>query len=211
MAIFYRILFFIIGLMILTFGVSLTIVANVGAGAWDALNVGLSKTFGLTVGNWVMIVAAILMVINAFLHRRKPELLAVLLLFTVGPMIDVWMLYVLNGWSPDAYMAKMIGFLLGLVIIGFGAAIYLQAKFPLLPIDNFMMGIKKRFNLNITAAKTATELFALVLALLAGGPIGVGTLIVTFAIGPIINFFFPPFERLFQKMLASTELKKEQF
>ncbi|ALC92373.1 hypothetical protein AM500_23340 [Bacillus sp. FJAT-18017] len=204
MAFFYRTSFFIIGLIILTFGVSLTIVADVGAGAWDALNVGLSETFGLTVGNWVMIVAAILMVVNAFLHKKKPELLAFVLLFSVGPMIDVWLLFVLNEWTPEKLTVKMIGFLAGLVIISIGAAIYLQAKFPLLPIDNFMMGIKNRFNISITIAKTATELLALMLALLVGGPIGIGTLIVTFAIGPIIDLFYPIFERIFYKLMAAS-------
>lgn len=208
MALFYRFMFFFIGLMILTFGVCMTIVADFGAGAWDALNVGLSNKIGLSIGRWVMIVGAILIVVNAFLHQSKPELLAIGIILATGTLIDMWMFLALGGFEPANLKDKLGMFLAGIVVIGLGAAIYLQAKFPLIPIDNLMMGIKKRLNVSIMTAKTIGEVIALVLALIFSGPIGIGTLIITFAIGPVIQIFYPPFEKLLNRLLASAGNKE---
>lgn len=51
-------------------------------------------------------------------------------------------------------------------------------------------------------AKTIGEIVALIPALLLKGPIGVGTIIIIFAVGPFIQLFFPFFEKLMQKLDA---------
>ncbi|WP_059172490.1 YitT family protein [Bacillus sp. FJAT-27445] len=209
MALFYRFSFFFIGLIILTFGVCMTIVADFGAGAWDALNVALTELVGLSIGRWVMIVGAILIGVNAFLHKSRPEFLAIGIIFAIGSMIDLWMFLFLGGWEPSGLIEQLSMFLSGIIVIGIGAALYLQPKFPLNPIDNLMMGIKKRMNVNIMTAKTIGELIALILALILSGPIGLGTLIITFAIGPVIQLFYPPFEKLLNRLLASTKKRPE--
>jgi len=204
MALFYRILFFIIGLTILSFGVSMTIKAGLGTGAWDALNVGLSETVGLTPGSWVVIVGIVLIFVNAALVKRRPDIAAVITLLITGVLIDFWILRVFEDLVVIGYMKQLVVFLLGMVTLSMGLAIYLQPKFPLIPIDNFMMALRERFGLNLMVAKTLGELVALSAAFIFKGPIGIGTLIVTFAIGPLIQFFFPFFEKLLNKLVAST-------
>ena len=204
MALFYRILFFIIGLTILSFGVSMTIKAGLGTGAWDALNVGLSETVGLTPGSWVVIVGIVLIFVNAAMVKRRPDIAAVITLLITGVLIDFWILRVFEDLVVIGYMKQIVVFLLGMVTLSMGLAIYLQPKFPLIPIDNFMMALRERFGLNLMVAKTLGEVVALSAAFIFKGPIGIGTLIVTFAIGPLIQFFFPFFEKLLNKMLAST-------
>jgi uncharacterized membrane protein YczE len=202
MAFLYRLLFFIIGLFIMTFGVCLTIKADLGAGAWDALNVALTNRVGLTIGTWVMIAGGVLIIVNAILLKRWPELLSVITFVVIGSMIDFWMNHVFDIWQGGQFIVKLGALILGLAIIGFGASIYLQAKFPLNPIDNFMMAIKKRLSVNLMVAKTIGEIVALIPAILLKGPIGIGTIIITFAVGPFIQIFFPYFEKIMQKLQA---------
>ena len=71
MALFYRSLFFFLGIFILTFGICLTIKAELGVGAWDALNVALTEWIGLTIGTWVIIDGAVLLFVNAILLKKK--------------------------------------------------------------------------------------------------------------------------------------------
>jgi uncharacterized protein len=199
MVLFYRFIFFIIGLIILTFGVCLTIKADLGAGAWDALNVGLTNMVGLTIGKWVMIVGGILMFVNAILLKKRPEVLSIFTIVLIGLLIDLWMGTIMGNLNLEGFPIRLGTLLIGLLIIGFGAAIYLQASFPLNPLDNLMMAIKHRFGVNLMAAKTIGELIGFLFALIVKGPIGFGTLIVTFAIGPFIQVFYPFFEKLFRK------------
>jgi uncharacterized membrane protein YczE len=196
-----RVLFYLVGLLILSLGVTLTIQSDMGAGPWDALNVGLSSTFGLTVGSWVIIVGLILILINAFLLRTKPDLLAIFTIVIVGGLIDFWMIYVFNMLHPSGLLSKLIVLIIGLVFLSLGIAIYLQAKYPLIPIDRFMLSIQYRLKVNLMVAKTIGELSALILALLFSGPIGIGTIIIALSVGPLVQLFFPRLERFKEKWI----------
>jgi uncharacterized protein len=191
-----RLLFWLLGIIILSLGASLTIKANMGVGAWDALNVGLSRIYGFTVGSFVIIIGIILLFVNAVLLKSRPDYMAVFTFFIIGSLIDFWMLIVLRNFEPNEFMLKLVTLVVGLLIIGLGVAMYLQPKFPLNPIDNFMMGVSKRLGVSLVVAKTIGELIALVLALIVKGPIGYGTIIVTIGIGPSIQLFVPFIEKV---------------
>jgi uncharacterized membrane protein YczE len=189
-----------IGLLIMTFGVCLTIKADLGAGAWDALNVALSEEIGLTIGKWVMIDGAILVMVNAILVKRRPELLSLITIIFIGSLVDFWMLIIFETWTFEGLTIKLISLLAGIIIIGFGAAAYLQAKFPASPIDSFMLAIKERFGFNLMVSKTLAEIIPLIPALILGGPVWIGTIIITLVIGPSIQLFFPSLEKLLKNL-----------
>lgn len=196
-----RLLFFIIGLAIMTFGVCMTIkVADIGVGAWDALNVALTERVGLSVGKWVMIDGVILVLVNALLVKRRPDILSLLTIIVIGLLVDFWLDTVFNLFDVEQLLAKLAMLLVGILIIGFGASIYLQAKFPQSPIDNFMLAIKERFRVNLMLAKTIGEITALIPAFFLNGPISYGTIIITFTVGPAIQLFFPSFEKFMQRL-----------
>lgn len=202
MKFFIRLLFFTIGLFVLTFGVCLTIKANLGAGAWDALNVALTEKVGLSIGKWVMIDGAVLVLVNSLLIKRRPDFLTLLTIIVIGSMIDFWMNSVFETWQAEQFIVKLVTLLLGILIVGFGAGAYLQAKFPQSPFDNFMLAIKERFGVNLMMAKTIGEITALIPAFFLKGPIWIGTIIITFTVGPAIQLFFPFFEKLMKRLQA---------
>ncbi|MDT8860950.1 membrane protein [Alkalihalobacillus sp. MEB130] len=186
---------YIVGLMIVSFGVTLTILAGLGAGPWDALNVGLAHQTPFTVGNWVIFVGIILIIINAILTKSRPVIVSLLTIFLIGYFIDFWLLIVFPNIVFNGFWIQLLILLGGVVIIACGASVYLQAEFAIIPIDGFMFAVRDLFKVKLMVAKTITEVTALVAAFLVGGPIGVGTLIVTFSIGPLIQWFFPRVER----------------
>lgn len=203
MKFFIRLLFFIFGLVIMTFGVCMTIkVADIGVGAWDALNVALTEKIGLSVGKWVMIDGAILVIVNSLLLKRRPAILSLFTIIVIGSLVDFWLMTFFELFEVHHFVAKMAMLLVGILIIGFGAAIYIQAKFPQSPIDNFMLAIKERFRVNLMMAKTIGEITALIPAFLLHGPISFGTIIITFTVGPAIQLFFPFFEKLMGRLQA---------
>ncbi|MCA0984123.1 membrane protein [Halobacillus yeomjeoni] len=195
-------LFYIIGLVTISLGITLTIKADLGAGAWDAMNVGLTETFGLTVGNWVIIIGAFLILTNAIIAKERPDVLAVITILVVGKMIDFWLLTVFDTLAVDGFLKQLPLLVLGIIIIAIGVSLYLQPNFSLNPIDGFMVALQKRFGFSLTTSKTLTEVFALVMALALGGPIGVGTLIILVLIGPAIQFFNPKAERFINRILS---------
>ncbi|MFB1050927.1 YitT family protein [Paraliobacillus sp. JSM ZJ581] len=191
-----RILFFIIGLVVLSFGVSMTIKADLGAGAWDALNVGLAEITGFTVGNWVIIIGLILMIVNAIIVKTKPDYFALITVLLIGFMIDFWLLIVMDGWNIDGLLVQILSLTIGILILGLGVSMYLQPQFPLNPVDGLMVSLQQRFHLSTRVAKTLGEVLAFVLAFIVGGPIGIGTFIILFGIGPSIQLFEPTAKKI---------------
>ena len=57
------------------------------------------------------------------------------------------------------------------------------------PIDTFMLAIHKRFGLSVKNSTIIIEGGALLVGLLLGGPIGIGTIVVCLLMGPLIEFF----------------------
>ncbi|MCT8136831.1 membrane protein [Anaerobacillus sp. CMMVII] len=191
-----RILSFLLGLIILSLGISFSILSDLGAGAWDALSVGLANLTGFTVGTWTILVGVILIFINALLLKNRPDFIAMVTVLIIGYFIDFWLLVIFPNFVVGTIVMQVIILLSGVLLMGFGIATYLQGKFAVVPIDRFMLAIQKRAKVSLGVAKTLGEVTALILAFIVGGPVWVGTIIVTLSIGPLIQIFFPHLERL---------------
>ncbi|RBW68155.1 YczE/YyaS/YitT family protein [Bacillus taeanensis] len=191
-----RIACYVIGLIILTFGISLTIKADLGAGAWDALNVGLAEKVGLTVGSWVVLVGIVLILLNAFLTKEKPDIFALITIIIAGACIDFWLLQVFESLALGSKGERLAALFIGIFVLAMGVSLYLQAKFAAIPVDGLMFALHKRFGWSLMTAKTVGEVAALLLALLFSGPVGIGTIIITAAIGPLVELFYPKISKM---------------
>ncbi|RXJ01319.1 membrane protein [Anaerobacillus alkaliphilus] len=186
---------YLVGLLIVSFGVSLMVNSNLGVGPWDALFVGLAMKLGLTVGSWLVIIGLILILLNSFLYRNKPDFTAFLTIFVLGVLIDFWLIFVFSEIAIISIIVRVIFLLIGILLIAIGIALYLQANFAKNPIDNLMLAVQFRTGKSLTVSKTIIEVSALLLAFLVGGPIGLGTILVTFFIGPLIQIFHSPISK----------------
>ncbi|WP_243291625.1 YitT family protein [Bacillus sp. FJAT-47783] len=194
-----RFIFYFFGLMILGLGVSLTIKANIGTGAWDALNVGLSQVSGWTVGTWVILVGLLLIFVNSFISKERPMMYSMLTPILIGFTIDFWIMVGLDDLQFNSILLRYILFFIGLFLIAVGVSFYLQANIAPNPVDQFMLSLNKRFGMSLMMAKTIGEVLALILAIFLNGPIGIGTIIITIIIGPIIQLFYGPVQLLYKK------------
>lgn len=189
-------LFYVCGILILTLGIALTIQSTLGTSPFDALLVGLFRTVGLTIGSWEIIVGGVLVLFNAIAQRRRPEYLALLTAFITGVGIDFWV-FVLRGWlHPDTLFGQSLCLGLGMLLVGLGIATYLQDNFAPIPMDRSMLVLNQLTGLNITYSRALISVFLVILAFMFNGPIGIGTLIITFFGGVFIKFFMPYMEWL---------------
>lgn len=188
-------IFYGLGILILSLGISLTIQSGLGTSPFDALLVGLSKEVGLTVGSWEVLTSVILLICNAILTRKKPILLGLITAFITGIGIDLWLFVVKNTLYLNALLSKLICFGIGLVLIGLGTAIYLQTKFASTPIDHLTLIIRDLSKRTILFSRTLVYALFLVLAIIFKVPIGIGTLLTVCLGGMILHVFMPIVER----------------
>lgn len=196
--------FYTIGILILTFGIMLTIQSHLGVSPFDALLVGLSKKIGLTVGSWEIIIAIILVFCNALLKRQRPEFLGLVTAFITGLGIDLWLFLLSNVITPEQWVSRLICFAIGLVVLGLGTAIYLQTKFAPSPIDHLTLIIKDLTKSNMFVARTIIYFLFLLLAFLFNGPIGIGTVLSVCFGGLILNFFMPMTKKALDFVLSNS-------
>lgn len=189
-----------LGILILSLGISLTIQSGLGTSPFDALLVGLSEEVGLTVGSWEVFISVILLICNSILTRKKPILLGLVTAFITGIGIDLWLFVVNYTIYLNALLSKLICFGFGLMFIGLGTAIYLHTKFASTPIDHLTLIIRDLSKRTILFSRTLVYALFLVLAIICKGPIGIGTLLTVCLGGMILHFFMPFVERRFLKM-----------
>ena len=199
-------LFYIIGLSFLALGISVMILADLGAGAWDAMYVGLSDHTGLSVGTWILLIGIFLILLNSLILKKMPEFLSVITILIIGSLIDFWLIVVFASFSPDDFALRVLMFIGAILIIALGISSYLQSNFARNPMDTLMMAIQYRTGRSLAFSKTVMEVTVLIIALLLGGPIGIGTFIVTFSIGPLIQLFIGPITR-FRTHLCTNEIE----
>jgi uncharacterized membrane protein YczE len=183
--------FYVLGILILTLGISFTIQSNLGTSPFDALLVGLSKKVGLTVGSWEIVIAFVLIFCNSLLKKKRPEFLGLITSFITGFGIDMWLLLLTHFIKPEHWFTKFVFFGIGLIVIGMGTAIYLQTNFAPIPVDHLMLIIRELTGMSMMFSKTLIYLLFLTMAFIFNGPIGIGTIFTVCAGGPILNYLMP--------------------
>lgn len=198
--IYVRILTFTIGLIVFSFGISLSIkMQYLGLHPWDVLSVGLFDKIGLSVGSWNIIIGIILIIVALVLDRSYIKVGTFLNAILVGLFVDF---YLWSGLLPEPshLWLDMTFMVIGIIIMGVGGGLYNAAKLGAGPRDGFMLSISDKTGYSIGHVRIITETSVLVIGLLIGGPVFVFTFIFTFIQSPIFQFSYLRFLKTREKI-----------
>lgn len=183
-----RIVFYFFGLLLMALGTVISLESELGVAAFDALCFGMSKIITFSAGQWCMMLGIMIIGVNAVIQKQFPSIFSYLTSILVGWFIDFWMQHI--SFFVEIMWLKGGIFILGLVVNSFGIALYISANLAKGPIDQLMLNISCVLNKDIWVGKTIMEVIFLALAIIASGPIGIGTLVITFGSGWLINYFY---------------------
>lgn len=201
--------FYVLGIMILTFGISVTIQSDLGTSPFDALIVGLSVHAGLTVGSWEIIIAFLLICCNSMLKRQRPEFSGMITAFITGIGIDMWLFFLHRVITPELWYGKAGCFAIGLVVIGIGTATYLHTNFAPIPVDRLTLIVRDLTRRSIFFSRTVIYFIFFILAVMLKGPVGIGTLLTVCLGGIILHFFMPITGRWIDGILTASPKQEE--
>lgn len=186
-------LFYICGLLLMSMGTVILLKSDMGVAAFDALCAGLADITSLTTGNWCMILGILIILLNAVIQKRIPSVFSFLTSIIVGICIDFW--FGVIGFQFSGILLRSAQFMLGLLINSFGVALYVSADLAKGPIDQLMLNISNLVKKEVWVGKTLMEISFLLLVFAIKGPIGVGTVIVVFTSGFLIDYFLKILKR----------------
>ncbi|TDC49575.1 hypothetical protein E1281_23095 [Actinomadura sp. KC345] len=175
-----------VGLAFYGLGIALQVSSGLGNDPWDVFHEGLSRRVGLSIGAWIIIAGALVMLAWIPL-RQRPGIGTISNVVLVGVFADLF-LWLLP--APEALGVRWAYLVTAILVGGFATGCYIGAGLGPGPRDGLMTGIAARGH-SLRAVRTAIELTVLAAGWLLGGTVGLGTVLYALAIGPLTHVFLP--------------------
>ena len=180
-----------LGLIFFGFGEGLLIVSGIGASPWNVLHQGVAVNLNLSVGTIAFLVSFLVLLLWYFLDQ-KLGMGTIINFIIIAIMIDVT-IYSID--EPTEYFSQLFMVFVGILIIGFGTAMYLISNLGAGPRDGLMTGLQKKTNAPIALVRACIEIVVVILGWFLGGTVGIGTLFFALGIGPAIALWLNLFSK----------------
>ncbi len=174
---------------LVAYGVSLGLMyrGDLGLAPWDVLHSGLIEHLPMTLGQAVIVMSFVVLLLWIPL-REKPGLGTVSNALVVGLAADATLALLDRPDHLVLRIALMVG---GVVLCGLATAMYIGAQLGRGPRDGLMTGLARRTGGSLRLVRTGLEVTVVVIGLLLGGTLGVGTVLYALAIGPLTQLWLP--------------------
>lgn len=182
----------VLGLLVFSFGVHLTIYANIGLAPWDCLGMGISYHTPLNYGLAMTCMALVILGIDLLLGEK----------IGFGTVIDALLtgnfVQLFNDLNPfeknESLWLGVALMLAGFLFMALGMMIYMRCAQGCGPRDSLLLGLGKRMK-KIPIGMVEILLWAVVLLIgwLLGGPVGIGTLLSTLGAGAVMQLVYSAF------------------
>jgi len=168
---------------LVAYGVSLALMirADLGLAPWDVLHSGLTQHFPITIGQAVVVMSFVVLLLWIPL-REKPGLGTISNALVVGFSADATLALLGHPGALWVRAAMMLG---GIALCALATAMYIGAQLGRGPRDGLMTGLSRRTGLSLRVVRTGLEVSVVLIGLLLGGTLGLGTVLYALAIGPL--------------------------
>lgn len=176
---------------LVAYGVSLALMyrGDLGLAPWDVLHSGLIQHLPITIGQAVVLMSFVVLLFWIPL-REIPGLGTVSNALVVGFSADATLGLLAKPDAMALRVALMVG---GILLCGLATALYIGAQLGRGPRDGLMTGLARRTGRSIRLVRTGLEVTVVVVGVLLGGTIGLGTVLYALAIGPLTQLWLPAF------------------
>lgn len=169
----------VVGLMIFSLGEAILVAAGVGVSPWTVFAQGVTNVTGWSLGFATFIISASVLVLWIPL-KQSPGIGTVLNAIIIALMLEYVLVYLPTF---ETYAANALLAIVGVLVTGFGGAIYLVANLGPGPRDGLMTGLQSVTGKPIALVRTSLELTVVAVGWLLGGTLGLGTVFYAFGIG----------------------------
>ena len=208
-----RFTIYLLGLLVMSLGIVLLILADLGPSPWDVLHVGLHYKLGLTIGSWNIIAGFFILGASAIISRSIPQFGAFLNMILVGLFIDMYLMIPFLH-TPSSLTGKIVMFAVALLINCYGMGLYISAQLGAGPRDSLMLAITSKTGWKVGKVRSTMEVLVLIVGWKLGGPLFWGTIVISLMIGVIAGYSLPQCQRLTNKILEGLKknnLKSKQY
>lgn len=203
-----------VGILLLSFAIALSIRSDIGTSPISSIPYVYSLITSLSVGTLTILMQVLMIILQMLILGRKFQWFQWLQLpasIVFGLTID-FMLWLTQGIHPTSYLYQLMLCLGNCILTAIAVCLMVKANLIVMAVDAMYLAICQRWGLNFGRCKMWGDISLVIFAVssillatehLAG--VREGTLIAAIAVGTLIRFLMPYFDRLqfFQKISSS--------
>ena len=175
------------GLVLYGASLALMVRGELGLAPWDVLHSGFIRHVPITLGQAVILVSVVVLLLWIPL-REQPGLGTLSNAVVVGLAADATLAVLA---APDQLGFRIGLMVAGVVLNGLATAMYIGAQFGRGPRDGLMTGLSRVTGRSLRLVRTGLEVTVVVVGLLLGGALGLGTVLYALLIGPLAQAMLP--------------------
>jgi uncharacterized membrane protein YczE len=164
-------------------GVPLLVRADLGVSPFDVLNTGISEATGLSFG-LSFVVDSLVFFLAGWLLGARLGWASVTGTIVIGPLIDLVLGIVPE---PDGLVARGSFMIIGIAVIATAICLVVTTDLGAGPTEILMLGLVHR-GMALVPARWVSDGLPVVVGVVLGGSVGVGTVVFVLAMGPLITF-----------------------
>lgn len=202
-----RVVILLFGLVIAHLGVTLFLLADLGADPFNVFIQGLFRTASrfalgerITHGQVHRAICFLIILVLLVTDRSYVRIGTILCMFFGGPIIDFFTLLLAPLFAAGLPVwLKVAVNCLGCAILAFGMTIVIKSEAGTGPNDLVAIVISDKLKKKFSIVRVLVDLFFAGIGFAMGGTLGIGTIICAFIVGPVAGAFMPVNEKWIRK------------
>ena len=197
LSIFIRLCLSVVGTSIIALGIVFFRLSSLGIDPATAADIGISNTFNWYLGNYQLIFNVILFLIICIFDRSQFGIGTLINMslpgYIVGYLTPILSRIIFHTFNKSSILEIIILFVFGMVLFSLGISLYTSVNLGVSPYDAVALSFEKKGWISYRLTRSIQDLLFFTLALVFGGPLGIGTFIIAFTTGYFVQswrFFF---------------------
>ena len=187
-----HILIMCIGNILAGMGSAIFKLSGLGNDAFSGMNMALADQLGMSYGNFQLLLNILLLLVEIFFGRK---------FLGIGTLVNAaFLAYICTFFyniftktmhlGPVTFAQKLLVLCVGVVICCLGLSMYQQTNEGVAPYDSISLIMAGRWpKIPYFWHRISNDALCALICFLAGGIVGIGTLVTAFGLGPVIHFF----------------------
>lgn len=180
-----------IGNIILGLGIAIFKFSGLGNDPFSGMVMALSDRAGIEYAVFLIMINTIVFIVEFILGRKLIGLGTFVNALLLGYVVTFFYnLIVLAAGEPGQLLQRILIVCIGVIVTSFGVSMYQLPKQGVAPYDSMSLIMTERLKkIPYFWNRVVTDAFCALMCWLAGGIVGLGTLVSAFGLGPFVQFF----------------------
>ena len=184
-----RMMIMFMSILLMGFAVSVFSYSGMGVDPFTALNMSIADKLNMSFGFLQMCINGAVLILVALVAKKLISLGTVVNMVGVGYVCEFFTnIYDEILPQEPGFLLKTIAMALGVFLLSLSASLYFNCKMGVSPYDALGFVMEENIKLKYKWSRVITDLICTMIALVLDGPIGIGTVVTAFCMGPVIAF-----------------------